>query len=48
MIRVHRVYSGVLTSAAGNSVTTGAEESPLLRFVTRKRPVKTLQKDSHC
>jgi hypothetical protein len=24
------------------------EESPLLRFVTRKRLVKTLQRNSHC
>jgi hypothetical protein len=27
---------------------TEAEESPLLRFVTRKRLVKTLQRNSHC
>jgi hypothetical protein len=27
---------------------TEAEESPLLRFVTRKRLVKTLQSNSHC
>jgi hypothetical protein len=28
--------------------TTEAEESPLLRFLTRKRLVKTLQRNSHC
>jgi hypothetical protein len=27
---------------------TEAEESPLLRFVTKKRLVKTLQRNSHC
>jgi hypothetical protein len=46
-------YSSVDLSAveckpAGNGVATEAEESPLLRFVTRKRPVKTLQRNSHC
>jgi hypothetical protein len=29
-------------------VATEAEESPLLRFVTRKGLVKTLQRNSHC
>jgi hypothetical protein len=31
-----------------NQRATEAEESPLLRFVTRKRLVKTLQRNSHC
>jgi hypothetical protein len=31
-----------------NQRTTEAEESPLLRFFTRKRLVKTLQRNSHC
>jgi hypothetical protein len=31
-----------------NQRATEAEESSLLRFVTRKRPVKILQKNSHC
>jgi hypothetical protein len=31
-----------------NQRKTEAEESPLLRFVTRKRLVKTLQRNSHC
>jgi hypothetical protein len=31
-----------------NQQATEAEESPLLRFVTRKRLVKTLQRNSHC
>jgi hypothetical protein len=31
-----------------NQRATEAEESPLLRFVTRKRLVKTLQSNSHC
>jgi hypothetical protein len=31
-----------------NQRATEAEESPLLRFVTRKRLMKTLQKNSHC
>jgi hypothetical protein len=31
-----------------NQHTTEAEESPSLRFVTRKRLVKTLQRNSHC
>jgi hypothetical protein len=35
---------GVLTSG----VTMEAEESPLLRFVTRRHLVKILQRNSHC
>jgi hypothetical protein len=31
-----------------NHRATEAEESPFLRFVTRKRLVKTLQRNSHC
>jgi hypothetical protein len=31
-----------------NQRTMEAEESPLLRFVTRKRLVKTLHMNSHC
>jgi hypothetical protein len=31
-----------------NQRATEAGESPLLRFVTRKRLVKTLQRNSHC
>jgi hypothetical protein len=31
-----------------NEPATEAEESPLLRFFTRKRIVKTLQRNSHC
>jgi hypothetical protein len=31
-----------------NKRATEAEESPLLRFVTRKRLVKTLERNSHC
>jgi hypothetical protein len=31
-----------------NQQATEAEESPLLRSVTRKRLVKTLQRNSHC
>jgi hypothetical protein len=31
-----------------NQRVTKTEESPLLRFVTRKRLVKTLQRNSHC
>jgi hypothetical protein len=31
-----------------NQRATEAEESPLLRFVTKKRLVKTLQRNSHC
>jgi hypothetical protein len=31
-----------------NQWATEAEESPLLRFVTRKRLVKTLQMNNHC
>jgi hypothetical protein len=31
-----------------NQWATEAEETPLLRFVTRKRLVKTLQRHSHC
>jgi hypothetical protein len=31
-----------------NQRATEAEESPLLRFATRKRLVKTLQKNNHC
>jgi hypothetical protein len=31
-----------------NQQATEAEESPLLRFVTRKRILKTLQRNSHC
>jgi hypothetical protein len=38
----------VLTSGQRRDVTTEAEETPLLRFVTRKRLVKTLQTNSHC
>jgi hypothetical protein len=29
-------------------LATEAEESPSLRFVTRKRLVKTMQRSSHC
>jgi hypothetical protein len=39
--------SGAECSPAGNGVTTEDEESPLLRFVTRKHLVKTLQRDNH-
>jgi hypothetical protein len=31
-----------------NQLTAEAEESPLLRFVARKRSVKTLQRNKHC
>jgi hypothetical protein len=31
-----------------NQRATEAEESQLLRFVTMKRPVKILQRNSHC
>jgi hypothetical protein len=31
-----------------NQRTTESEESPSLRFVTRKRLVKTMQRNSHC
>jgi hypothetical protein len=31
-----------------NQRATAAEESPLLRFVTGKRLVKILQRNSHC
>jgi hypothetical protein len=31
-----------------NQWATVAEESPLLSFVTRKRLVKTIQRNSHC
>jgi hypothetical protein len=40
--------SGAEYQPAGNVMTTEAEESPLLRFVTRKCLVKTLQRNSHC
>jgi hypothetical protein len=44
---------GVESSVAGyspdsNDVSTKAEESPLLRSVTRKRLVNTVQKNNHC
>jgi hypothetical protein len=34
--------------AGYNDVSTKAGKSSLLRFVTRKRLVKTLQRNSHC
>jgi hypothetical protein len=33
---------------SGNQRATEAEECPLLRFATRKRLVKILQRNSHC
>jgi hypothetical protein len=55
-----KVVKRELSSEAGSSVKfsvqlwsdksreTEAEEFPLLRFVTRKRLAKTLQRNSHC
>jgi hypothetical protein len=40
--------SGVERQPAESGVTTEAEETPWLKFVTGKRLVKTLQKNSHC
>jgi hypothetical protein len=44
--RVSAVYLNVQLSV--NQRATEAEEFPLLRFVARKRLVKTLQWNSHC
>jgi hypothetical protein len=55
-IKEYEKYRGVQRSTkqlrvqlwSVNQRATEAEESPLLRFVTRKRLVKTLQRNSHC
>jgi hypothetical protein len=43
LIEIIATFQRVVT----DGVTTEAEESPLLRFITRKRLVKTLQKNGH-
>jgi hypothetical protein len=40
--------SGAQHQPEGKGVSSEAEESPLSKFVTRKRLVKTLLRNSHC